>query len=89
MTHDPQVYKDPEVFDPDRYTPVEEGGRGEPFPTGHFGFGRRICVGRQLADNSVWIMAATMLAALDMRKKVDEDGKVIEPRVAFTNGGTW
>ncbi|KAF4488174.1 Cytochrome P450 monooxygenase COX2 [Colletotrichum fructicola Nara gc5] len=39
-------------------------------------------------DNSVWIAAATMLATLNIGKKVGRDGQVIEPEVVFTNGGT-
>ncbi|SCO84802.1 related to cytochrome p450 [Fusarium oxysporum] len=50
MAHDERVYKNPHDFNPDRYE------AGEPFPVGNFGFGRRVCVGRFLADNSVWIM---------------------------------
>ncbi|KAF5666217.1 cytochrome p450 [Fusarium heterosporum] len=83
IAHDERVYKDPHDFNPDRYQ------AGEPFPIGNFGFGRRICVGRYLADNSVWIMVATMLSTLQFCKKVDSDGTPIEPRVQFTNGGTW
>jgi cytochrome P450 len=41
MTLDPEVYPDAENVDPDRYIPKEKGGRGEPFPVGNFGFGRR------------------------------------------------
>jgi cytochrome P450 len=41
MLHDPDVYKDPFKFSPDRFLPVSEGGAGEPIPVGHFGFGRR------------------------------------------------
>ncbi|KAG5778077.1 hypothetical protein H9Q73_008268 [Fusarium xylarioides] len=83
MAHDERVYKDPHDFNPDRYE------AGEPFPVGNFGFGRRVCVGRFLADNSVWIMVATMLSVLRFCKKMSSDGKPIEPRVRFTNGGTW
>ncbi|KAH7238285.1 cytochrome P450 [Fusarium tricinctum] len=82
IAHDERVYRDPHKFNPDRYE------AGEPFPVGNFGFGRRICVGRFLADNSVWIMVATMLSTLQFGKKVDLDGAPIEPRVQFTNGGT-
>ncbi|KAF5714941.1 cytochrome p450 [Fusarium mundagurra] len=82
MAHDERVYKDPHDFNPDRYE------AGEPFPVGNFGFGRRVCVGRFLADNSVWIMVATMLSVLQFCKKMSSDGKPIEPRVRFTNGGT-
>ncbi|KAM0239281.1 hypothetical protein ACHAPO_003252 [Fusarium lateritium] len=83
IAHDERVYKAPRDFNPDRYD------EGEPYPVGNFGFGRRICVGRFLADNSVWIMVATLLSTLNFCKKVAQDGRPIEPRVRFTNGGTW
>lgn len=41
MLHDPDIYKDPFTFNPDRFLPVSEGGAGEPIPVGQFGFGRR------------------------------------------------
>jgi len=40
MTLDEQVYSDPFVYDPSRFLPKPQG-RGEPFPTAAFGFGRR------------------------------------------------
>lgn len=109
MTHDDALYHEPEKFNPDRYLPKEEGGHGEPYPVGPFGFGRRcvpstfvprlvlislsflvrVCIGRVFADNSIWMMVTTMLATLNLGKKVDRNGRVVEPRVKFTNGGTW
>ncbi|KAK3191175.1 hypothetical protein K4F52_002761 [Lecanicillium sp. MT-2017a] len=88
MTHDERVYQDPDEFDPDRYTPVEEGGRGEPFPIGHFGYGRRVCVGQHLAKASVWIVIACVLSAMDIKKGVDEDGNLVTPTVELTDGLT-
>ena len=41
MARDDQVYSNPAIFDPDRYTKKGDGAAGEPFPTSHFGFGRR------------------------------------------------
>jgi cytochrome P450 len=41
MTHDENTYKNPDEFNPDRYSPKTEGGAGEPYPKGQFGFGRR------------------------------------------------
>ena len=38
---DDRIYSNPEVFNPDRYAPVIDGGLGEPLPNGQFGFGRR------------------------------------------------
>lgn len=55
---------------------------------------RRICVGRHLADNSVWMMVATMLATLDIsgsgKDGVDRHSTdTSKPTPEFTNGGTW
>jgi cytochrome P450 len=88
MTHDERTYSNPENFDPDRFTPVSEGGRGEPYPQGQFGFGRRICVGKHLAEASVWIVVASMLATMNIEKAIDTDGKEITPEVELTNGLT-
>jgi cytochrome P450 len=41
MSRDIRVYQDPEIFNPDRFLPKEEGGVGEPYLVGPFGFGRR------------------------------------------------
>lgn len=54
-----------------------------------FGLGRRACVGKYIAEASVWIVAATMLATLDIGKAVDADGKDIYPDPEFTDGLTW
>ncbi|TQV93326.1 hypothetical protein V2A60_010245 [Cordyceps javanica] len=88
MTHDPDTYLDPDEFDPDRYTPVEEGGRGEPFPNGQFGFGRRVCVGQHLAKASVWIVIAGILSTMDVKKPLDDQGNEVTPKVELTNGLT-
>lgn len=40
MTHDERTYNEPDEFNPDRYIPQSEGGAGEPYPIGQFGFGR-------------------------------------------------
>lgn len=88
MTHDARTYHEPEEFNPDRYVPTSEGGRGEPFPVGQFGFGRRICVGQHLADASVWIAMAGMLSTLTISKAIDEEGNEISPDVELTAGLT-
>lgn len=89
MTRDESVYADPWHFDPDRYLPCEEGGRGELLPSAHFGFGRRICPGRFLGEASVFIAIATMLHALTIHKAKDEQGNeiTVDPRTAvYTTG---
>ncbi|KAI1474523.1 cytochrome P450 [Daldinia eschscholtzii] len=86
MSRDPNVYKNPEKFNPDRYIPKEEGGDGEPLLVGPFGFGRRVCVGRHLAQASVWIIMATLIATTDILKPVGPDGKPIEQTIQFSTG---
>jgi len=82
--HDPDVYKDPFVFNPDRFM----GSKPEldPRDVGLFGFGRRICPGNHLADVSVWINIAKAVAALDITKAVDEKGEALEPIAETTDG---
>ena len=50
--HDAQTYHDPDTFNPDRFL----GSNPELDPhTLAFGFGRRSCPGRELANNGVWL----------------------------------
>ncbi|KAH9977451.1 cytochrome P450 [Russula compacta] len=87
MTLDPKVYTDPFKYDPTRYFP-KPLGRGEPHPAASWGFGRRICPGRYLAHQSLWMAITTMLLTLDISKLVGPDGKEIVPKVEFTTGLT-
>lgn len=81
--HDPATFKNPDTFTPERFL----GPNPEPDPhTLCFGFGRRVCPGRELADASVYLSVAMALAVFDISKKRDASGSVIEPTVRFTPG---
>ncbi|KDR72342.1 hypothetical protein GALMADRAFT_769658 [Galerina marginata CBS 339.88] len=82
ITLDEDVYKNPHTFNPSRYL------HGEPHPVGQFGFGRRICPGRHLADSSVWIAIASILAAFDISPAKTADGRSIIPKEEFLSGIT-
>ncbi|KAJ3552999.1 hypothetical protein NM688_g3851 [Phlebia brevispora] len=61
MLHDPVGYPNPEVFDPDRF--MRDGAINPDVrnPVNAFGFGRRICPGRHLANETLLLMIASTL----------------------------
>jgi hypothetical protein len=84
FTHNPEVYPEPMEFRPERFL---NGTQSEPDPRAWiFGYGRRICPGRFLADNTLFITIAKSLAVFKIEKCIDGDGKIIEPEVRFTPG---
>ena len=50
-----------------------------------FGFGRRVCPGAHLIEESLWVVMATMVATLDLDWTRDERGKVVKQKVTFDN----
>lgn len=81
--HDPAVYAKPETFDPERFLEP----RNEPNPANHsFGYGRRICPGRHLADDSLFLTISRLLATFEISKAVDERGNEIDVEVEVTAG---
>ncbi|KAE8825852.1 hypothetical protein PTNB73_09362 [Pyrenophora teres f. teres] len=86
FTHDPSVYPDPATFSPERYiaTPTHAP---EPDPREFtYGYGRRVCPGRHVADNAIFITIARALAVFDIAKPVDGAGKVVEPCTEYSPG---
>ncbi|KAJ5428015.1 Cytochrome P450 E-class group I [Penicillium cf. griseofulvum] len=85
MTHDPTVYHDPMVFKPERFLGID--GREAEFDPHDlvFGFGRRICPARILADNTLYLSAARSLAVFNIMKAV-EDGKEVDVQPKFQPG---
>ncbi|KAF8509027.1 cytochrome P450 [Hysterangium stoloniferum] len=82
LLHDPEVYPDPLSFKPERFL---EPGVKDP-RTAAFGFGRRICPGRWMADSELWITFATILATLHIGRARDEKGKEIIPEGRYNSG---
>jgi hypothetical protein len=73
------------TFRPERFieTPTHAA---EPDPRNWtFGYGRRACPGRYIADNALFTTIAQSLAVFSIEKLV-ENGKTVEPRVEFEPG---
>ncbi|KKK20514.1 hypothetical protein ARAM_001120 [Aspergillus rambellii] len=69
ITQDTSVYHDPRSFKPERFL-ASEGHPPEADPAKFvFGFGRRICPGRFLIDEKVFLVVALTLACLDISPK--------------------
>lgn len=90
ILHDEAVYPDPFAFNPERYLandqrPKTNEQNVDP-RTYAFGFGRRECPGRFLADSSIWLMIASILATFDIQKATDDQGEEITPDIDYTGG---
>ncbi|CAG8120032.1 unnamed protein product [Penicillium salamii] len=84
--NDPEVYKDPEVFSPERYL-VDSASNPVPDPYDvSFGFGRRVCPGRLVADISLFLTISHTLAVFNITKPIKENGQEVESSVNFTPG---
>ncbi|KAL4801867.1 cytochrome P450 [Aspergillus unguis] len=79
--HDPKDYRDPMDFQPERFL----GDSPERDPSFVFGYGRRICPGRVVADSSVYLAVVTSLAAFNIGKKI-RDGEELKVETHFLPG---
>ncbi|KAJ8690632.1 hypothetical protein PTI98_012043 [Pleurotus ostreatus] len=73
----------PDTFYPERYLEDPE------LPDPHsfvFGFGRRICPGRHFAHSSVWLVAANIIATMELSPAVDSDGNPTPVLPEFSSG---
>ncbi|KAI7158202.1 putative cytochrome P450 [Hortaea werneckii] len=71
MTRDPSTYHSPEEFKPERFLPPYN----EPLATEvTFGFGRRVCPGKVLADSTLFGTFAAVLMCLDI-EKIEVEGE--------------
>ncbi|CEL59136.1 O-methylsterigmatocystin oxidoreductase OS=Aspergillus parasiticus GN=ordA PE=3 SV=1 [Rhizoctonia solani AG-1 IB] len=71
---DPRHYENPEMFNPDRFLDPEV-----PRPP-IFGWGRRKCPGFHFAEDTTFIMAASLLSTFSFLMKKDDSGQSITPQ---------
>lgn len=84
MLHDPEVFTNPMEFHPDRYQ--NRDSEMEKVNSVVFGFGRRLCPGKLLAENTLFAIAATVFATCEIVPKVDKNGNEIIPNVTYSSG---
>jgi len=84
MLRDEKLYTDPYTFSPERFLATKERP-AEPDSSvcGVFGFGKRSCPGRLLAENSIWLEIANLLAAFNFAPAKDSKGNDIDVRFAL------
>jgi len=72
ISRDPVAFPDPEKFDPRRW--IDDNGQFRKDISGSFpyGFGRRVCPGRYLADNSLFINIALLFWSFRIAEKLDK-----------------
>jgi cytochrome P450 len=81
---DPDVYPELETFQPERFV----GSDPAPSPSQYvFGFGRRVCLGRILADANLFLLIAQTLAVFEIQKAANPDtGEELEPMAGIGRG---
>ncbi|KAJ7584571.1 cytochrome P450 [Mycena floridula] len=89
MLHDEEIYPDPDSFIPERFLTDGRLNNVQDPRDIVFGAGRRICPGRFMAWESIWIAIASILTAFHISKRVDKDGNTMEPSGQFAGGIVW
>jgi len=85
MMNDKQDYPEPHKFKPERFLKNGKLNSSVRDPMDiAFGFGRRICPGKHIAHSTLTLAAASILLAFDLVRKVDENGREIEPKREYT-----
>ncbi|THU79620.1 cytochrome P450 [Dendrothele bispora CBS 962.96] len=71
ITHNPDQYTSPEKFIPERYL-NKDGSFNETHMNINtidaYGYGRRVCVGRHVADATLWLTMASVLATMNVSR---------------------
>ncbi|GJJ14345.1 hypothetical protein Clacol_008609 [Clathrus columnatus] len=83
ILHDEKLYPDPSEFRHERFL----GPQPQPDPKDHvYGYGRRICPGRNLAEGSLWLTVASVLLCFDILPVLSDSGKPQLPALEYTSG---
>merc|ERR1712110_605247 len=80
ITKSERFFKNPSKFDPDRFRPENQGSEKiDPYSLLHFGFGSRMCIGRRLAEQEIYLT----LIKLIQNFKIEYVGKTPEVKTGL------
>ncbi|TCD60372.1 hypothetical protein EIP91_010263 [Steccherinum ochraceum] len=86
ILYNEEIFPEPNAFKPDRWL-LNPGLTAQCDPLDIvFGFGRRECSGKNLAQEMVFTAISNILALFDISKAQDHNGNVITPAAEFTSG---
>ena len=86
MSRDEEKFPDPTAFKPERHLDADGNLLSDDISGLYFGYGRRICPGRYLANASTWLAAANMLSMFRFSKAIGPAGYEIDIFPKFTGG---
>ncbi|OSX64723.1 hypothetical protein POSPLADRAFT_1135220 [Postia placenta MAD-698-R-SB12] len=85
VMHDPVLYPDPFEVKPERY--LSDQGAPNPDPRQFaFGYGRRVCPGQLLAEDTLFLLIASVLSTMNITKAIGPDGLPVKVDVEYTSG---
>jgi len=87
MSQNEEKYPNPDAFNPDRFLNAD-GTLTDDTVNFAWGFGRRICPGRHLAEASLFSAMTCLLAVFRFSKAKDEIGREIEIEPKWHGGIT-
>ncbi|KAF8874735.1 cytochrome P450 [Infundibulicybe gibba] len=87
ILHDPKIYDQPLEFKPERF--LKDGKIDLSIPSAEiaaFGYGRRICPGQYLSDNSLFCTISAVLSVFSVSPALDEHGNPSPIQPEMTTG---
>ncbi|RXW19060.1 hypothetical protein EST38_g6788 [Candolleomyces aberdarensis] len=86
IMHDPEVFENPFDFNPERY--LKDGKIDRSVPDADFaafGYGRRICPGRQFSNDGLFVIVSSILSVFSVSAPKDEVGNPVYPKLEIKN----